>query len=97
MQIYDRKKIVSDLCSELKTTMLVKERAIAILDIADKSGKLVYITEPSKIAAAVYISALLGSERRTQKEVCDQMGITLVTLGRTYRRMAETLDFDIIL
>jgi transcription initiation factor TFIIB len=48
------------------------------------------------VAAALYISSILSSERRTQREVADVAGVTEVTIRNRYKELAENLDIDII-
>ncbi len=48
-------------------------------------------------AAAIYISSILGGERRTQREVAEVAGVTEVTIRDRYKELAEKLDIEIIL
>src|SRR5208337_3930089 len=48
-------------------------------------------------AAAIYISSILGGERRTQREVAEVAGVTEVTIRNRYKELAEKLDIEIIL
>ena len=42
-------------------------------------------------AAALYISAVLEGEKKTQREVADAIGVTEVTIRNRYKEMVETL------
>ncbi|PIN77077.1 hypothetical protein COV15_03320 [Candidatus Woesearchaeota archaeon CG10_big_fil_rev_8_21_14_0_10_34_12] len=45
-------------------------------------------------AAALYISALLNGEKRTQREVADVAGITEVTIRNRYKELLERLNLE---
>jgi len=45
-------------------------------------------------AAALYISALLNGEKRTQREVADVAGITEVTIRNRYKELLEKLNLE---
>jgi len=69
----------------------VQVRAVEVLDEASKfdvtSGK-----GPIGVAAAaLYISAVLEGERKTQREVADIIGVTEVTIRNRYKEIVESL------
>lgn len=45
-------------------------------------------------AAALYVSALLNNEKRTQREVADVAGITEVTIRNRYKELLEKLGIE---
>ena len=45
-------------------------------------------------AAALYVSALLHGEKRTQREVADVAGVTEVTIRNRYKELLEQLDLE---
>ncbi len=45
-------------------------------------------------AAALYVSALLNSEKKTQREVADVAGITEVTIRNRYKELLEKLGLE---
>ncbi len=45
-------------------------------------------------AAALYVSALLCDERKTQREVADVAGVTEVTIRNRYKELLEKLDLE---
>lgn len=45
-------------------------------------------------AAALYVAALLNSEKKTQREVADVAGITEVTIRNRYKELLERLDLE---
>jgi transcription initiation factor TFIIB len=84
-------------CSGLTLNCEVQSRTIKILRQAGEreltSGK-----GPTGVAAAaIYISSILGGERRTQREVAEVAGVTEVTIRNRYKELAEKLDIEIIL
>ena len=84
-------------CSGLTLNCEVQSRTIKILRLAGEreltSGK-----GPTGVAAAaIYISSILGGERRTQREVAEVADVTEVTIRNRYKELAEKLDIEIIL
>ncbi len=78
--------------SELKLSPKATSKAIEILEKA-KEKEIVSGKGPMGIAAAaLYISALLCDERRTQREVADVAGVTEVTIRNRYKELLEKLD-----
>lgn len=80
--------------SELGLSPKTQSKAIEIIKAAqDKeitSGK-----GPTGIAAAaLYVAALLGGEKRTQREVADVARVTEVTIRNRYKELIEKLDFE---
>jgi len=45
-------------------------------------------------AAAIYIASVLESERKTQREVADIVGVTEVTIRNRYKEIAESLGIE---
>ena len=45
-------------------------------------------------AAALYVSALLNDEKKTQREVADVAGITEVTIRNRYKELIERLGIE---
>ncbi len=45
-------------------------------------------------AAALYVSALLNDEKKTQREVADVAGITEVTIRNRYKELLDKLDLE---
>ena len=69
----------------------VQARAIRFLEEAKKheatSGK-----GPTGVAAAaLYIAAVLGGEKRTQREIADAIGVTEVTIRNRFKELCEKL------
>ncbi len=77
--------------SLLNLSEKVQVRAVEVLDDAAKydvtSGK-----GPIGVAAAaLYISAVLMGEKKTQREVADAIGVTEVTIRNRYKEIVEAL------
>ncbi len=71
-----------------------QNRALKILDRAIVS-ELTSGRGPAGIAAAaLYVSALLNDEKRTQREVADVAGITEVTIRNRYKELIDELDLE---
>jgi transcription initiation factor TFIIB len=84
-------------CSGLSLKGEVQSRTIEILRQASER-ELTSGRGPTGVAAAaIYIAALLGGERRTQREVAEVAGVTEVTIRNRYKELAEKLDIEIIL
>jgi transcription initiation factor TFIIB len=45
-------------------------------------------------AAALYVSALIHGEKRTQREVADVAGVTEVTIRNRYKELLDKLDLN---
>ena len=45
-------------------------------------------------AAALYVSALMNDEKKTQREVADVAGITEVTIRNRYKELIEKLGIE---
>ena len=83
-------------CSGLNLKGEVQSRTVEILRQAAEreltSGK-----GPTGVAAAaIYISAILSGERRTQREVAEVAGVTEVTIRNRYKELAKKLDIEVI-
>ncbi|MBN1167613.1 MAG: transcription initiation factor IIB [Methanospirillaceae archaeon] len=84
-------------CSGLQLKGEVQSRAVEILRQAGER-ELTSGRGPTGVAAAaIYISSILGGERRTQREVAEVAGVTEVTIRNRYKELAEKLDIEIIL
>ena len=84
-------------CSGLSLKGEVQSRAVEILRQAGER-ELTSGRGPTGVAAAaIYISSILGGERRTQREVAEVAGVTEVTIRNRYKELAEKLDIEIIL
>jgi len=89
------KDYVSRFCSQLKLSSAVRTKTDEILVKADEL-ELTSGRGPTGVAAAaIYISALQGGERRTQREVADIAGVTEVTIRNRYKELAEKLGMKV--
>lgn len=85
------KDYVPRFASMLGLSDRVQARAIRILNKAKKievtSGK-----GPTGVAAAaLYIAAVLGGEKRTQREIADAIGVTEVTIRNRFKEIVKKL------
>lgn len=82
-------------CSELNLGREVQNKAIDLLNKAQKK-ELTSGRGPTGVAAAaIYIASILAGERKTQKDVADVAGVTEVTIRNRYKEMARKLDVDV--
>ena len=86
------KDYVPRFASMLGLSDKVQARAIRILNKAKKieatSGK-----GPTGVAAAaLYISSVLGGDKRTQREIADAIGVTEVTIRNRFKEIVKKLD-----
>jgi len=78
----------------LKLSPETQSKSIEILESAQKA-ELTSGRGPTGIAAAaLYVSALIHGEKRTQREVADVAGVTEVTIRNRYKELLEELDLD---
>lgn len=85
---------IARFASALSLTAETQSRAIEILESAQKE-ELTSGRGPTGIAAAaLYVSALIHGEKRTQREVADVAGVTEVTIRNRYKELLEELNLD---
>lgn len=80
--------------SALKLSAETQSKAVEILEEA-QANELTSGRGPTGIAAAaLYVSALLHGEKRTQREVADVAGVTEVTIRNRYKELIDKLDLE---
>jgi len=80
--------------SALKLSPETQSRAVEILEHAQRT-ELTSGRGPTGIAAAaLYVSALIHGEKRTQREVADVAGVTEVTIRNRYKELLDKLDLN---
>ncbi|MDP2749429.1 MAG: transcription initiation factor IIB [Nanoarchaeota archaeon] len=80
--------------SALKLSPDTQTKAVEILDKAQKA-ELTSGRGPTGIAAAaLYVSALIHGEKRTQREVADIAGVTEVTIRNRYTELLDKLKLE---
>ncbi len=85
---------IARFASSLKLSAETQSRAIEILEKAQKS-ELTSGRGPTGIAAAaLYVSALIHGEKRTQREVADVAGVTEVTIRNRYKELLDRLKLE---
>ena len=78
----------------MKLSAETQSNSIEILEQAQKA-ELTSGRGPTGIAAAaLYVSALLHGEKRTQREVADVAGVTEVTIRNRYKELLEELKLE---
>lgn len=88
------KDYISRFSSTLHLSPSSQNEALQILDRAEIS-ELTSGRGPAGIAAAaLYVSALLNDEKKTQREVADVAGITEVTIRNRYKELLERLNLE---
>ncbi len=80
--------------SALKISPEAQSKSIEILEKAQRE-ELTSGRGPTGIAAAaLYVSALLHGEKRTQREVADVAGVTEVTIRNRYKELLDELRLE---
>ena len=80
--------------SALKLSPETQSKSIEILERAQRS-ELTSGRGPTGIAAAaLYVSALVHGEKRTQREVADVAGVTEVTIRNRYKELLDRLKLE---
>jgi transcription initiation factor TFIIB len=88
------KDYISRFASTLHLTPLSQNEAIKILNKPEVE-ELTSGRGPAGIAAAaLYVSALLNDDKKTQREVADVAGITEVTIRNRYKELLESLNLE---
>ncbi len=91
----DPANYVSRFGSELDVSGEVRTEAMKIINQAQEEG-LTSGRGPTGIAAAaLYIAAMKGGERKTQKEVAEVAHVTEVTVRNRYKELTEKLNIDV--
>ena len=85
---------IARFASSLKLSPETQSKAVEILERAQKV-ELTSGRGPTGIAAAaLYVSALIHGEKRTQREVADVAGVTEVTIRNRYKELLDELKLD---
>ena len=85
---------IARFASSLKLSAETQSKAVEILEKAQKA-ELTSGRGPTGIAAAaLYVSALIHGEKRTQREVADVAGVTEVTIRNRYKELLDKLDLE---
>lgn len=85
---------IARFASALKLSAETQSKSIEILEQAQKA-ELTSGRGPTGIAAAaLYVSALVHGEKRTQREVADVAGVTEVTIRNRYKELLDELDLE---
>ena len=80
--------------SALKLNAGTQSKAVEILEKAQKA-ELTSGRGPTGIAAAaLYVSALIHGEKRTQREVAEVAGVTEVTIRNRYKELIKKLELE---
>jgi len=88
------KDYIARFASVLHLSPKTQNDALKILQKAETS-ELTSGRGPAGIAAAaLYVAALLNSEKRTQREVADVAGITEVTIRNRYKELLDKLGLE---
>jgi len=81
--------------SKLQLSSDVKVRSLEILRKAEKADAFSGRGPTGVAAAAIYISAILSDERRTQREIADVAGVTEVTIRNRYKELVKRLNINL--
>ena len=85
---------IARFATSLKLEPETQTKAVEILERAQKV-ELTSGRGPTGIAAAaLYVSALLHGEKRTQREVADVAGVTEVTIRNRYKELLDRLHLE---
>jgi len=85
---------IARFASSLTLSAETQSKAVEILEHAQKA-ELTSGRGPTGIAAAaLYVSALIHGEKRTQREVADVAGVTEVTIRNRYKELLDKLKLD---
>ncbi|HLD06699.1 MAG TPA: transcription initiation factor IIB [Candidatus Nanoarchaeia archaeon] len=85
---------IARFASALKLSPETQSKSIEILERAQKA-ELTSGRGPTGIAAAaLYVSALVHGEKRTQREVADVAGVTEVTIRNRYKELLDELGLE---
>jgi transcription initiation factor TFIIB len=94
MQPVDPKQYVPRYCSQLELSEKVKTKAMEIIDVTAEKGLLSGKSPTGYAAAAIYASALLCNEKKTQREVAEVAQVTEVTIRNRYQEQIEAMELE---
>lgn len=94
MQPVDPKQYVPRYCSQLELSEKVKTKAMEIIDVTAEKGLLSGKSPTGYAAAAIYASALLCNEKKTQREVAEVAQVTEVTIRNRYQEQIEAMQLE---
>lgn len=94
MEPVDPKSYVQRYCSELELNEKVKTKAMEIIDTTAEQGLLSGKSPTGYAAAAIYASALLCNQKRTQREVAEVAQVTEVTIRNRYQEQIEAMNLE---
>lgn len=86
---------VSRFCSELKLSGEIQTRTMEILKNATEREITSGRGPTGVAAAAIYIAAIEGNIKKTQREVADIAGVTEVTIRNRYKELTDSLGIKI--
>ncbi len=85
---------IARFASSLRLNPETQSKAVEILEEAQQA-ELTSGRGPTGIAAAaLYVAALMHSEKRTQREVADVAGVTEVTIRNRYKELLDRLKLE---
>src|SRR3989338_3719040 len=85
---------IARFASALKLSAETQSKSIEILESAQKAELTSGRGQTGIAAAALYVSALIHGEKRTQREVADVAGVTEVTIRNRYKELLDELDLE---
>ncbi|MFC4439937.1 MULTISPECIES: transcription initiation factor IIB [Natrialbaceae] len=91
MEPVDPKKYVPRFCSELELSEEVQSKANEIIETTAEQGMLSGKSPTGYAAAAIYASALLCNEKKTQRDVADVAQVTEVTIRNRYQEQISAM------
>lgn len=93
-RLFFERDLFNGYCSELDLSEKVKTKAMEIIDVTAKKGLLSGKSPTAYAAAAIYASALLCNEKRTQREVAEVAQVTEVTIRNRYQEQIEAMELE---
>ena len=85
---------ISRFGSKLGLSGEIQAKSIEIINQAKEKGLNSGKGPLGVAAAALYISAVLLGERKTQREIADVAGVTEVTIRNRYKELAEQMEME---
>ena len=96
MPIEDYRKYITKFCNQTGMSGKTEEIACKIYEAA-KRERLTAGRGKGKAAAACYVATVLVGEKKTQREIAENAGVTEVTIRNRYKELSKKLQFDIYL
>jgi len=95
LPVHEQSIYIQKVGGNLGLSQKTQERALQILQEAQKKGITAGKDPRGQAAATLYIACTENKENRTQKDIAKESGVTEVTVRNRYKQLVEELKLDV--